>query len=272
MRSGTSMLGKVIGSFDLVEFFYEPMTFVNLLLNPPCHTLIDDYIYSDLLMPALAGRNINLNRNDDSSIYNYKSDALIAARLSRSWPSDVIHDAYPSISCLIKYPTYIKQIGLLHLSSFSMKKVYICREPNGNLSSLFRKRWFSDEVISSGVRGEFRKVDGCNIPLWVDDCELEKFLSLDEMGRCLLYYNKTLAASLDKFDVVLSYESICNDPFSTAEQLQKKLNTKPGEKTHQLLKSIRPEEMVSLQIAKHNVDAYEAAIANYERVKVLSNV
>lgn len=272
MRSGTSVLGKIIGSFDQVEFFYEPMIFVNLLLNPSCHALLEDYIYSDLMMPALAGRNINLNRNDDSSIYNYKSEAFIAARMSRSWPADLIHATYPSVSCLVKYPTYISQIASLPTHYFPMKRVYIYREPNGNLHSLLRKRWFSDEVLAAGVRGEFRKVDDQKLPLWIEDGEREDFLSLDEQGRCLFYYNKCLSASLDKFDLILSYESLCNDPFATAEQLQNNLGISPGDRTHELLKNMRTEIVAPIEIAKHNADAYETAIGNYERIHALNIV
>jgi hypothetical protein len=272
MRSGTSALGKIIGSLEGVEFFYEPMIFVKLLLDPNNHRLLDDYIYSDLIMPALAGRNINLNRSDDSSIYNYKSEAFIRARMSKSWASDEIHAKYSSVNCLIKYPTYISQIASLEIPSFPSKKVYIFREPNGNLHSLLRKKWFSDEVISDGIRGEFRKVDGRNIPLWVENPEIEKFLSLDEQGRCLFYYNKTLSVNLDAFDVIVSYESLCNEPFQTGINLQSKLDVLPGEKTEELLRNMRPEKMTTLEIAKHNVEAYEQALANYRRVKTLGNV
>ena len=272
MRSGTSVLGKIIGSMDGVEFFYEPMIFVRLLLNPSCHMLLDDYIYSDLLMPALAGRNINLNRNDDSSAYNYKSDSFIASRMSKSWSSDEIHASYTNVNCLIKYPTYISQIASLNMQFTPSKKVYIFREPNGNLHSLLRKRWFSDEVISVGIRGEFRKLGGQNIPLWIEDSEVDKFFSLDEQGRCLFYYNKTLSERLDKFDVIISYESLCNDPFNTVANLQNKLDISAGEKTEELLKGMRFERVSPLRIDKHNAEAYEQAQANYRRVKTLSNV
>jgi hypothetical protein len=245
MRSGTSVLGKIIGSLQDVEFFYEPMIFVKLLMNPACSEMFDDYIYSDLIMPALAGRNLNLNRNDDSSIFNYKSENFIADRMARSWSADEIHSAYSGVGCLIKYPSYITQIASFSSSAFPLRKVFIFREPNGNLNSLLRKRWFSDE---------------------------ERFLSMDEEGRCLFYYNKTLSANLDQFDVVMSYESLCNDPLHTVEILQNKLGAQPGEVTQALLKNMRPEKVVSVKVAEHNSEAYDAAIANYDRVKGLSNV
>lgn len=272
MRSGTSVLGKIIGSLRDVEFFYEPMIFVKLLMNPACSEMFDDYIYSDLIMPALAGRNLNLNRNDDSSIFNYKSENFIEDRMARSWSADEIHSAYSGVGCLIKYPTYITQIASFSSSAFPLRKVFIFREPNGNLNSLLRKRWFSDEVISSGIRGEFKKLNSRNVPLWVEDSDVERFLSMDEEGRCLFYYNKTLSANLDQFDVVMSYELLCNDPLHTVEILQNKLGAQPGEVTQALLKNMRPEKVVSVKVAKHNSEAYEAAIANYDRVKVLSNV
>ncbi len=272
MRSGTSVLGKVLGSFDQVEFFYEPMTFVRLLLNKSSHALVDDYLYFDLLMPSLAGRNINLNPHDDSSIHHYKSKAFIENRLSRSWPSDVIHEANDNVTCLVKYPSYVNEIADFESKSFPTKKVYIVREPVGNVLSLLRKKWFSDSVIEGGVRGDFKRVENRNAPLWLSDQDVDAFFRLNETGRCLFYYNKVLGVDLDKYLVVVSYESLCNRPAEAVTNIGRKLGIKAGQLTDVLVEGMRPEQIQSLDMTEQNKLVYDEAMWNYKRVLNRVNV
>ena len=46
--------------------------------------LYETYLYEEFLIPALAGRNINCNRQDDSSIYRVKTQTEIETRLNQS--------------------------------------------------------------------------------------------------------------------------------------------------------------------------------------------
>jgi hypothetical protein len=272
MRSGTSVLGKIVGSFEQVEFFYEPMTFVRLLLNDSCKGLVDDYVYFDLLMPSLAGRNINLNANDDSSIRNYKSAGFIDKRLARSWPADVIHESNEAVTCLVKYPSYADELAGFESAIYPTKKIYIVREPIGNVLSILQKRWFHDEVIQGGIRGEFKRVGTRNVPLWLREQDVDDFMRLDETGRCLFYYNQVLSARLDKFDVVVSYEGLCNYPAETVENLQRKLNLKSGEMTEMLVSRMRPEQIKSLDVNEGNKALFDEAMSNYRSVLARVNV
>jgi len=77
-RSGTTILGKIIHSFEGVEYVYEPYTIQALL---PLLTTIEkdhwknlyhSYLYEDIFMGAVAGRNVNLNEMDDSCIIKAK--------------------------------------------------------------------------------------------------------------------------------------------------------------------------------------------------------
>ena len=266
MRSGTSVLGKIIGSFDGVEFFYEPMTFITLLLNKECRFLLEDYIYYDLLMASLAGRNLNLNSHDDSSVYNYKSKKVIEERLSRSWSTDMIHESNQDVFCLVKYPSYINQFAEYESNRFKVKKIFIFREPVGTILSLMKKKWFNESVLTLGLRGEFKQLEGKHVPLWLADTEVDLFWNLDEMGRCLFYYTKTLKEYTHNFDVVVSYDMLCNEPKRTVNGLLKKLSLKRGDLTNKLIEELRPEQIKSLKISKKNEHLFEEAMSSYLRI------
>lgn len=270
MRSGTSVLGKIIGSMQKVEFFYEPALFARILIDPSLNRLLKDYIREDLVIPSLAGRSLNLNYNDDSSIFNYKTKKFIDSRLSRSWTTDRIFEENPEVTCLIKYPTYVSHIASLTLAEHTIKKVLIFRKPDGNVSSLMMKRWFSDEVIEKGISGEFKKFNGHNIPMWLEDHEFDIFKNLDEQGRCLYYYNKVNKFDVKKYDLVIAYEALCSTPRLVINNIEKKLNLVQGDKTQELISSLRKDEK-SIDIKANNKAIYELAMHNYECIKKLCN-
>ena len=86
-RSGTTIMGKVIHSFDGIEYTYEPpllfslFPLINQLAEQDWRLLYETYLYEEFMLNSLAGRAINCNRKDDSSIYNVKSESEVASRL-----------------------------------------------------------------------------------------------------------------------------------------------------------------------------------------------
>jgi Sulfotransferase family len=270
MRSGTSVLAKILGSLNTVEFFYEPMMFVKII-NNDVH-LLDDYIYHDLMMPALAGRNINLNSHDDSSIYNYKSVSFIENRLSQSWPIDEIHLTYDTATCCIKYPSYINQVSAITSPSYPVQKVFIAREPIGNVLSLLKKQWFSDAVLADGVRGDFKKIGSKFVPMWLANSDVDQFYALDELGRCLFYYIKCLEINEKSFDVIVSYEALCATPMQVVNNISRVLSLSFGDMTNQLVTSMRPERQQQLDISANNVELFNAAKHAYQRIVAAVNV
>ena len=89
-RSGTTILGKIISSFKNIEYSFEPPTIASLLAlistlpKKEWKFLYETYLYEELLLNSLAGRGINCNRADDSSIYKVKSEKIINDRLKNS--------------------------------------------------------------------------------------------------------------------------------------------------------------------------------------------
>ena len=276
-RSGTSVLGNIIGSFEDVESFHEPFHFVNLLINNSSTALVDDYIYRELVMASLAGRNVNLNMHDESSMWNYKSKNFIEQRLSRSWTVDMIHETYETVKCLIKNPSFINEFSNFDSNYYPVTKIVIIREPFGNIMSLFKKHWFSDAVINAGNRGEIKKVGGKNFPLWLDDKDVNLFFSLDEMGRCIFYYNRILDKINQnfikhKFDIMLSYENLCNYSHVTVMNLARKLELLPGELTSKLIEGMKPKRVQKFNVSGRTKLLLEKSVYKYNKLLKFVNV
>src|SRR5512141_1115475 len=77
-RSGTSLVGSIIHSMDKVEYAYEPPMLVSLfamingLPEAQWKFLYETYLYEEILLNSIAGRAINCNVSDYSSIYKVK--------------------------------------------------------------------------------------------------------------------------------------------------------------------------------------------------------
>ncbi len=89
-RSGTTILGKLISSFENIEYYYEPPTLMSLLPvidNIPQNywkLLYESYIYEDFYINSQAGRRYNFRKDDDSCIYDIRTSSYIeGAYLSR---------------------------------------------------------------------------------------------------------------------------------------------------------------------------------------------
>ncbi len=110
-RSGTTILGKLIHTFRNVEYAFEPPMLVALfalldqLPEPTWKFLYEAYLAEEFLSNALAGRTINTNRVDDSSIHAVKSEVEIEERLSRSWSKQEIMEKVETRRCFTSCPT-----------------------------------------------------------------------------------------------------------------------------------------------------------------------
>ena len=71
-RSGTTFMGKILGSMKNIEYIYEPPTLlmlfniINKIDKETWINLFETYIYEEFLINSLSGRYLNFNKNDDS--------------------------------------------------------------------------------------------------------------------------------------------------------------------------------------------------------------
>ncbi len=246
-RSGTTILGKVIHSFKNVEYAFEPPMMYGLLPligdmpESQWKLLYETYLYEELLINALAGRSINCNRADDSSIYSVKGAHEIDGRINRSlgkWEAESMVGNY---TIAYKVPSAMPFLPRLVEYYPAMRIVVIKRGAVETINSLMKKDWFSDENISTSQIWPFRVKGDGKIPFWVKDGDDDYWLSLNSIDRCAYYYvrvNEDLNRVPDRIE--LEYENLLKDPEAIIQRLANKLGLQFGEKTNEIVQSIKP--------------------------------
>ncbi len=246
-RSGTTVLGKLIHSFADVEYVFEPPTVIALfalldtLPESTWRFMYEAYLGEEFLANALAGRSINTNRADDSSIWAVKPEQAIEQRLGRSWGKlELMQEAARSVLAY-KIPNIVPLLGQFHLRYPDTRLVVIKRGAVETMQSLMQKGWFEELSAASNLVWPFREHDGVRIPYWVADGDEELWRGLGEIDRCAYYYLRMSDAPPEGDKVLhLRYASLVVQPAKTAQQLADWLGLKFGEKTPEVLATITP--------------------------------
>jgi len=246
-RSGTTVLGKLIHSFLDVEYVFEPPTVIALfalldsLPEPIWRFMYEAYLGEEFLANALAGRSINTNRGDDSSIWAVKSEQEIERRLGRSWGKlEVMQEAARSVLAY-KIPNIVPMLENFHLRYPDTRIVVIKRGAVETMQSLMQKGWFQQIGEARNLFWPFREYEGVRVPYWVAAGDDELWHSLGEIDRCAYYYLRMSDAPPEGDKVLhLRYASLVIQPEKTAQKLADWLGLSFGEKTPEVLRTMRP--------------------------------
>ena len=138
-RSGTSILGKVVGSMEPAYYLFEPsiMKFCNDL-NTLRATIFEDY-----WLLQVQGRNRNNNTEDDSYYNNYNASSSLTNR------NDAIEECYFS-KLVIKLTEYQPMFGRMRHVFPGCKFVHIIRDGNDVVDSMCRRGWYTDDYMKTG--------------------------------------------------------------------------------------------------------------------------
>ena len=148
-RSGTSIVGQLIHSMSNVEYIFEPQFIMSLsclihkLAEKDWKLLYETYLYEDFLINALAARNLNFNKNDDSYIYYTKSFDEINERLLRINRKNLAHDLSANAVIAYKMLENIDKICKIKKYYPLTKVVVMLRCAEDTINSILQKKWFS---------------------------------------------------------------------------------------------------------------------------------
>jgi hypothetical protein len=243
-RSGTTIVGKLIHSFKNVEYAFEPpllfslFSMIDYIDKEQWMKLYEEYLYEDFFLNAISGRNINVNRSDDSSIYSVKSADEIKSRLQNSIRHNDAEVIGKTRVIAYKMPDIVPYIpNMLELYP-GTRVVMVRRSAMETINSIIKKKWFSDKNLSSS--SELIKGKGVNIfvPFWVDNLDSEKWINMTELDRCAYYYIRV--SSNIQNSIELQYENFVQNPYESAKDLAIKLGLEFGEKTQDIIDSIKP--------------------------------
>lgn len=242
-RSGTTILGKLIHSLKNVEYFFEPPMFIPIMTSSSgLHqkSLLAFYFNDDLLVGALAGRKINTNPNDDSSIFEVKKREEIDFRLSKSFSRKELDSIAEHYKIAFKIPSAVNY-SLSYKRHFpGSTLVYMHRDPLEVISSILEKKWFRDRDVAESPLAEYKVVEGVPVPYWVPDDFSMDYYSLSEIDRAAYYYlvNIRAASASSQFHWV-DYEVLLASPNQVISEIADFLNTEPTAMTSKVISSIK---------------------------------
>lgn len=248
-RSGTTILGKILHSLEPVEYSYEPPMMFSLV---PLVDVLDDkiwkllfgtYLYEEFLVNAVAGRALNCNRADDSSIFRVKSEEEIARRLERSIGKAESAELASTRIPVVKVPSIVPFLPSIQAKFPGMRFVLTVRRPDGVIGSLMRKNWFGqDALVAENRMWPLRESGEGRVPFWVPVGDEGRWLRMGHVDRCGYYYLVMAKATLELEDpILIGYSELLGDPTGTCGRIQEQLGLHPGLMTDTLIADVRPQ-------------------------------
>jgi len=245
-RSGTTILGKILHSFAAVEYAFEPPTLASLfalcatLPEASWKLLYETYLYEDLLINSIAGRSINCNLKDDSSIYNVKSQQDIQTRLEKSYSKVAAEAAAEHRTIAYKLPSIVKWMPQLQSYYPSTKVIVATRKAPEVFNSVFRKGWLDDQSLqNNNTMWPYQIVDGQKVPSWVSEEDTQQWLEMDELHR-VAYYYISVSEPLSKMDnfIQVRYADLIDNPMTVLSKLAADLGLEFTDKTENIISTI----------------------------------
>jgi hypothetical protein len=245
-RSGTTMMGLLLGSLRQIEYLHEPpllhslFTEIDSLPAPSWRFLYETYLFEDFLIDAVAGRRLNFNKHDQSSAHHTKSDEELSRRLARSWSR---RDAYKEAErCRVCYkiPDLTPFLGKLLALYPETTAVVMVRRAESVIRSVLRRGWFSNAGLSN-VTGIWPLHPGPppHAPYWLPADDIEAWRGMSELERCCHYY-MTIYAELTEHHqiIVVDYDDFIDHAAWKFAQIAEKIGHGFGDKTQGLLSNV----------------------------------
>ena len=261
-RSGTTIVGKLVYSLADIEYLFEPPLLFGLIPQigelPEANwkLLFETYLFEDFLVDAVAGRRVNLNHHDDSSIYGAKSAAEVGGRLARSWRKTEAYERARDRRIAFKMPDILPYVGLLQAYYPSIEVVVTLRQPETLIASLLRKGWFNEASLERRVEiWPFRLRDGRNVPFFVPAADESRWITAEPIEKCCLYYTWMYGAAAGLTGIrLVDYDRLIRQPAAALDQLLAQLSLERGTLTGEILAQI-DYQPTSSKIVLQGVDA-----------------
>ena len=244
-RSGTTIVGKLVHSFKNVDLSYEPplllslMSLIHTMDEMEWRLLYETYLYEDFYLGAMAGRSLNTNQVDDSSIFRVKTQAEVNRRLTSSLKKSNFEGSGIRSMLAWKTPDLIPFLGKLIEYYPKMHTVIVKRNAIETINSLIQKGWFSNERNNKNEIWPFILNKNHCIPFWVKPEDYDFWINVSELDRCAYYYIR-MNDSLEKLDSVIEikYSKLLESPYGVTKTLSEKLGLEFGEMTQDIIGTV----------------------------------
>lgn len=211
-RSGTTILGKVLGSMENTYYIFEPA-----MLK---YQVYKDYLdlpilFEDYFLPIIQGRNLNHNPSDDSYCgyyYQHKDIKNAWNTLSRRKKAlEYIVEHRPYL--IIKSPEFQPLARKLNKIIPSAQFINIKRGLNDTIRSTVNKEWYADDYNSVDY------FDQDNIPYFIDPKSRKYWLKWNMYTRAACVWRCLTEYEMPENTIDISYEDLIKNPWRVVENL-----------------------------------------------------
>jgi len=229
-RSGTSILGKLVGSMDGVEYLFEPTTPKYMIMEPAvCRAIL----FEDLVLPSLQGRNVNVDPDTESYSGYYITDEDLKIKWANKRRIDVLPRIINNKPQFVLKLTEVQGLtGQLDVLFPGVKFIHIIRNGMEVIQSMMRPNWYTDSYMDTNavdwvtcVKREDEKF--YNVPWFVSvEMDEKEWLNYNHATRCAAVWRLTVEKMLEFSSNVhiMRYEKLCKYPEMEVKDLITFLN------------------------------------------------
>lgn len=258
-RSGTTLLGKLVGSLERLEYHFEPPSLYMLAAAAACgelpmplaQQLLAVYLCEDLLLESVHGRGVNLRPGDDSQVLH----RLQWGELHERW-QQVCNRAEAIAFCqqrqlrlALKMPNLFDALELLRQTMPGLKIVVSVRNGVDVIRSIVYKGWVDDCGLQRDLWPYAPQSGPVAVPYWVPEAYRQRWMTMNPTSRATLMWTVHAAwglAQRGRADVIeVRYEDLVASPWPVLEPLAVRLGHAPTLHTRRWIESIRPPRQAS---------------------------
>jgi len=269
MRSGTSILARIVASLGSMELAYEPWPFMLLtvlghdgVFKPDIAGMSLQKCCDEILLHSLLGRSVNMRPDESSTVFNFLSRKELKGRWKHlKSRSDAMEYARKNHTSLVIKSTNLQPYYPFLLAALpGLKIIHIVRNGIDVSTSTVKKGWYSDAGLEAPISMLSKVVTDAqdkvfDVPYYFSKQKAEAFQKASHFGRCLMAWMDLIGqnqkwvkrlnlASSERY-YELKYEDLLASPRPIVNELAGFLDTRPTQRTFQCLKSLRrPEHQV----------------------------
>lgn len=244
-RSGTTMMGQLIGSCENIEYEFEPAALQDIISqseNMPHAVwkhIVASYMFNHVFLGLVSGRTINQNNNDDSSIFKIKPIEEINRKLNTSWRFKSLKEFSQTCRLCFKMPDIVPFLEKFEAAFPGLTMVVMKRNPVDSIASLLEKKWFDDEQAETNPIWPYRVYRAKKVPYWVPLDECNDWIKRTPLEKSAIYYIKSCQVYTQRSTIhIVDYDKIVAEPKRQIDAFLSRLDLKMTKQTQDLIKGI----------------------------------
>ena len=254
-RSGTTLLGKVIGSFSDTFYLFEPPTF---RLIPPLikegylkekqgDQILQAILFEELYLQIIHGRYINFNEKDDSFIGHYIDPEKIKERWENfKRRKDVIeHLEKNNYLFVLKIPNIQPSLDTIKKIFPNIKLIHLIRDGNDNISSSIRRDFYTTDYLNKRDIDWSNEINSLKIPWFINKKDRQLFSRWNQYTRSAYIWRVLTEMGMEFADknkknvFEFKFEEFVKEPIHFTERIERFVGKKRTDITIKHLDSIK---------------------------------